>query len=139
MAQKLVALGVPIATHEVITTAAGGPTPLLEFVLSHPSITPEILNPPHSSNVIQKVLKVWVTYNAQYSTRFDPSKGAFLEKNIELLVDHGADVNKLDEYGQSPLMLLASYTPGSMLTTLLSQGTYPFSKISHKNLNMYLI
>jgi len=119
-------MGVPIATPEVLMAAVAGPTPLLEFVLSHPSITPEILNPPNSPNVIHKVVKVWANCSRM---NCDPAKLEALEKNAELLLAHGADINHPDSYSSSPIVFAARVAPGSMLNLLLSKGT-PF-RIGH--------
>jgi len=113
VAQKLIALGVPIANSKVLFAAAACPTPLVEFVLSHPSITPEMLNPPNTPNVIHKVLKVWAR---------KPDKQADMERNIELLLAHGADVNHLDNRATPPIATVARFPPGSVLNLLLSNG-----------------
>ena len=119
VAQKLVAMGVPIAKPEVVMAAVAGPTSLLEFVLSHPSITPEILNPPNSPNVIHKVVQVWINCSQRHC---DPSKLEALEKNVELLLAHGADINHPDNHSWAPIAYVARVAPGSMLNLLLSKG-----------------
>jgi len=121
---RLIGLGVPIANSNVLLAAAAGPTPLVEFVLSHPSITPEILNPPNSPNAIHKVLKVWAR---------EPYKHADMERNIELLLAHGADVNHLDNHATPPIATAARFHPGSMLNLLLSNG------ILSRNFNFNLL
>jgi len=119
IARRLVALGVHVAELEVVSAASVTPTALLEFVLGHSNITPDLLNPPFKSNGIHLIMKAW--QRAQNESSAKPILDQ-LERNLEVLISHGANVDHLNEGGFPPLADFYPHLSFSACEVLLKNG-----------------